>query len=128
MNLKSLIPSGAALAALLLPFSASAQADRYPIDGTNLASLFMSAVDFINVIVIPFVWAIAFIVFVWGIFQYFIAGGANEEQRDKGKQLAVWGIIAFAVMSSVWGLINLVTNSLYLNEAQPEYPTFEIKE
>lgn len=88
---------------LVLPLMVSAQ-----IVGGNVDSFLQSIIMFINRTLIPFIWAIAFIVFIWGIFQYFILGGANEEARDKGKQLAVWGIVAFFIMSSLWGLVNLL--------------------
>ena len=60
-----------------------------------------------------------------GVFLYFIAGGANEEQRDKGKQLVFWGITAFVVMSCLWGLVNLLTNTFgfggYNNPRPPSF-------
>ena|SRR5690606_27588217 len=114
----------AALALLLAaPFAASAQ----QIDGTDLSSLLGSIIMFINSVLIPFIWAIAFIVFIWGVFQYFIAGGANEEQRDKGKQLVIWGVIAFFVMSSVWGIVNLFRGTFHFgNENTPPIPGFDV--
>ncbi len=98
------------------------------IGGSTLGAYLESIRDFINIYLIPFLFAIAFIVFIWGIFQYFIAGGANEEQRDKGKQLVMWGIIGFVIMVSVWGLVNLVTNTFNLNNdsSDLELPTFDI--
>jgi hypothetical protein len=97
------------------------------IGGATLGAYLESIRDFINVYLIPFLFAIAFIVFIWGVFQYFIAGGANEEQRDKGKQLVMWGIIGFVIMVSVWGLINLVTNTLNFDDSEgaPSLPTFD---
>jgi len=97
------------------------------IGGSTIGAYLESIVGFINVYLIPFLFAIAFYVFIWGIFNYFIAGGANEEQRDKGKQLVMWGIIGFVIMVSVWGLINLVTNTLNFDESgtAPSLPTFD---
>ena len=97
------------------------------IGGATIGVYLSSIVGFINVYLVPFLFAIAFFVFIWGIFQYFIAGGANEEQRDKGKQLVMWGIIGFVVMVSVWGLVNLITNTLNFGENgnAPELPEFK---
>ena len=90
----------------------------------TISKIILNIEKFINLLV-PVIFAIAFIVFIWGIFTYFIAGGANDEQRQKGRQLAFWGIVGFAIMVSVWGLINLVTNSLGLSgQARPCLPTF----
>jgi hypothetical protein len=120
MTLKTLAYAG--LAALItIPSVASAQ-----VAGDNLDVLLTDIVGFINVVLIPFIWAIAFIVFIWGVFQYFIAGGANEEQRDKGKQLVIWGVIAFVVMSSLWGIVNLFRNTIIFgDERTPPFPSFE---
>lgn len=98
------------------------------IEGKTLDVYLPSIVGFISNILVPFLFAIAFIVFIWGVFQYFIAGGANEEQRDKGKQLVMWGIIGFVVMVSLWGLVNLIRNTLNFGEDgnTPPLPTFQV--
>lgn len=76
----------------------------------------------INEILVPIIFAIAFIVFIWGIFQFFIAGKQDPETRDKGKSLMFWGLIGFFVMVSVWGLVNILVNSLDLNTNVPNFP------
>jgi len=115
-----------ALSLFLITPVAHAQKAPSEIGGATIGTYLSSIVGFINAYLIPFIFAIAFIVFIWGVFQYFIAGGANEEQRDKGKQLVMWGIIGFVVMVSVWGLINLVTNTLNLKDGNtPQLPTFD---
>lgn len=122
-------------AALLLGFftlsqSALAQTTPTPgqIGGKTLDVYLPSIVGFISSILVPLLFAVAFIVFIYGVFQYFIAGGANEEQREKGKQLVMWGIIAFVVMVSLWGLVNLIRNTLNFGENgnTPPLPTFKV--
>lgn len=97
------------------------------IGGATIGAYLASIVDFINVFLVPFLFAIAFIVFIWGVFTYFIQGGANEEQREKGKQLVMWGLIGFVVMVSLWGLVNLITNTLNFGENgnAPSLPEFK---
>jgi hypothetical protein len=68
----------------------------------------------INFVLVPLIFAIAFIVFLWGIFRYYIAGAADEASRSKGHQLILWGIIGFVVMISLWGLVNIVANTFGL--------------
>jgi len=82
---------------------------------SGIKTLADDIIDFINETLIPLVFALALIVFIWGLFQSFIIGGANEEKRAEGKQLMMWGIIAFAVMVSVWGLVNILTGTLDLD-------------
>jgi Type IV secretion system pilin len=82
-------------------------------------------ISFINVYLVPLIFAVAFIMFLFGVFNYFIAGGASEEKRDEGKKFVIWGIVAFAIMVSVWGIIGLLVNSLNFNgSTRPCLPTF----
>jgi len=109
-------------------FALGTPAYAQDIGGSTIGAYLQSIIGFINVVLIPFIFAIAFIVFIWGVFQYFIAGGANEEKREQGKQLVMWGIIGFVVMVSVWGIINLFTNTLGFNDTRgntPSLPTFD---
>ena len=81
----------------------------------DIPTLVAMLLSFIDRLVVPLIFAIAFIVFIWGIFVYFIQGGADEEKRAQGRQLALWGIIGFAIMMAVWGLVFLLTNTLRIN-------------
>ena len=114
---------GSALAlAFIIPVSALAQGE---IGGSTLGTYLSSIIGFINAILVPFIFAIAFIVFIWGIFQYFILGGANEEAREKGKSLAIWGLIAFVVMVSIWGIVNLFVGTFkFGGQNSPQLPRF----
>ncbi len=98
--------------AFLVPVFALAAVDSVQSLGTFVISL-------INTVAVPLVFALAFIFFIWGVFQYFIMGGANEEARDKGKQLMLYGLIGFFVMISVWGLVRILTGTVDLNTTNP---------
>jgi hypothetical protein len=104
--------------ALGLPVLAFAQPR---VDSVQDAGTFI--VSLINNVAVPVIFALAFIVFIWGVFQYFIAGGHNDEKREDGKKLMLWGIIGFFVMVSVWGLVNILVGSVDLdNEGPAELP------
>ncbi len=90
---------------------------------TSIQSAGDFVIGLINTVAVPVVFALAFIVFIWGVFQYFIMGGANEEVRDKGKGLMLWGLIGFFVMVSVWGLVHILTGTVQLNNTVDKYPT-----
>lgn len=90
---------------------------------SSVQSLGDFIIGLINNVAVPVVFALAFIVFIWGVFQYFILGGSNEETKDKGKALMLWGLIGFFVMVSVWGLVRILTGSVQLNNQVPVYPT-----
>lgn len=67
----------------------------------------------INFYFAPALMAIAFITFLWGVYKYFILGAANDTERETGRQFVLWGIIGFAVIVSVWGLVFLVSGTLF---------------
>jgi hypothetical protein len=74
-------------------------------------------VDFINKYLVPLVFALAFLFFLWGLFKYFFWN--TEEGKESGKQLMLWGIIAFVVMVSIWGIVNLLASGLGLRTQDP---------
>ena len=75
--------------------------------------------------IIGLLFAVATLVFLWGIV-VFIASAGDEKERSRGKYLMTWGIIGLAVMAVAWGLAGILVN--YLGPvAEPEvipYPTF----
>lgn len=76
-----------------------------------LAELMRNIITFANTVLIPFIIGIGFLFFVWGMFQYFIAGGANEDSREKGKKLMISATIAFVVIIIFFGVVNLLASS-----------------
>jgi hypothetical protein len=91
----------------------------------KLAEIISSFIDFINGVLVPLVFAIALIVFLFGVFRFFIAGADNPEKRKNGTSLILYSIIGFAIMVSVWGLVNLVVGTFgFDNTSRPCLPTF----
>lgn len=79
----------------------------------------------IDTVLVPLIFAVAFIVFIWGIAKYFVMGGANPESREEGQKLMLYGIIGFFVMISIWGIVNVFVNTFGFNrEARPGIPQF----
>lgn len=109
----------------LAPFALAQTATQtsHPID--KLSAFLNQFIVLIDNVLVPLIFAMAFIVFLYGIFQYFILGGANEEKRDTGKQLMLYGFIGFFIMVSVWGIVNLLVGSFGLSsQSRPQLPTF----
>jgi len=100
-----------ALALYFLPIVALAQTFR----GGELKTYFGGVTKFVNDTVIPLIIALAILVFIWGMFQYFILGASDDEKKGKGKQLMLWGLIGFVVMFSLLGIINLLVEAVGLN-------------
>jgi len=94
-------------------------------NNSEIAKFLRELTSFVDSTLIPVIFALAFLVFLWGVFQYFILGGANNEQRETGRNFVMWAVIAFVVMLSFWGIINLVQRSLgFGGENRPELPLF----
>lgn len=60
---------------------------------------------------IPLFFTVSFVVFVWGALQYFIAGGHDEEAREKGKSLMFYGFLLLAVMGAVGAVLRYIANA-----------------
>lgn len=58
--------------------------------------------------VVPLLFAIAVVAFIWGAIKFFIIDVDEEAKREQGRQFMLWGIIALAVMISVWGLVKVL--------------------
>lgn len=78
----------------------------------NLSDAGSFIINTINNVLVPVLFAIAFIVFLWGAFYTFILGHSSEEVKEKGKNLMLWGLIGFFVMVSIWGLVNILTGTV----------------
>lgn len=92
----------------------------------KLGAFFGQFITFIDNYLVPLLFALAFTIFLFGIFRYFILGGANEEKRDEGKKFMVWGLIGFFIMVTVWGIVNLLVSSLgFGGDSRPPLPLFD---
>ncbi|MFA6503068.1 MAG: hypothetical protein WCT45_02330 [Candidatus Paceibacterota bacterium] len=82
-------------------------------------------ISIINDVIVPVLFALAFLYFIWGVYKYFILGAADSEERTKGKDFVLWAVVGFAVIFSVWGLVNIVTSTFNLTSGgtAPAYPT-----
>lgn len=82
--------------------------------GSKLGDLFSYITCIIQNGVVPLIFAIAMVMFIWGVVQYVI-NSDEEAKKAKGKQFMIWGIIALTVMIGVWGLVGIVGNTFGLD-------------
>jgi len=69
----------------------------------------------INDSIIPLIFALATVMFVWGVVNFFVLNADEEKKREQGKQFMLWGIIALAVMLSVWGLVGILGSTFNIS-------------
>lgn len=96
--------------------------------GGDFERLLKNVLEFINEVLIPFIIGIGFLVFVWGMFKYFIAGGADEGKREEGKNLMIYATLGFVLIVIFWGVVNLLASSTGLEDERqlddiPQVPT-----
>ena len=96
--------------AALLPGVVSAQLATSA-DGGPFEDLLRNILTFTNDVLIPFIIGIGFLFFVWGVFKYFIFGGANDEAKEQGKSLIIYATLGFVLIIIFWGVVNLITGS-----------------
>ena len=80
----------------------------------TLCSVAQNILYIINFILVPVLFAIAFIVFLYGVFVKYIWSHGDPEKTSEGHKLILWGIVGFVVMISLWGLVNVVANTFGL--------------
>lgn len=87
--------------------------------GSGIQSLLQQVMSIITQL-IPIVIGIAVLMFLWGVLKYVTAKGEEDQKEARGVML--YGIIALFVMVSVWGLVNILGDTLNLNRAVPPPP------
>ena len=103
-----------------VPLLAVAQMDL-----TKITQYKTGFVDLINQVFVPALMAIAFFVFLWGVYKYFIWGAENELEKAEGRKFTLWGITGFVVILYLWALVSLLRGTCGLNTdaGAPNPPT-----
>lgn len=98
-------------ALLLTPMLVSAQ---------GLEGVIRKISDLIN-LAIPLVIALAILAFFWGLMKY-IFSASDDDKKEEGRNIMIYGIIALFVMVSVWGLVRLLQETFNINQNAPIIP------
>lgn len=62
---------------------------------------------------IALLFALALAYFFWGL-ALFILNPTDEESRNKGQSMIIWGIIGLFIMASVFGILSVVLGTFGL--------------
>ena len=82
------------------------------VTGGKIGSTFTVVITFVQDTLIPFILGIGFLVFVWGMFKYFILGADNEDSRKEGKNLVIYSVAGFVLILVFWGIVAIVANGI----------------
>lgn len=78
----------------------------------TFAAFVTQIVGFINYVLVPLLFAIAGLAFLWGVFQYFFMSNGDAGKQAEGRTFVLWGVIGLAVLFSTWGLVNVLMASV----------------
>lgn len=95
----------------------------------DIGELFTMAICTLTKYVIPFLFALALIMFLVGVIKY-VKNGDSEEAREAGRGMMLFGIIALFVMTAVWGLVSILYKSFFsttfeMPSLPPQAPPFK---
>lgn len=79
---------------------------------TNFAGFVKLIANFIGILV-GLVFTLTLIAFIWGIIKGWIANGGDPQGIQDGRNVAIIGIIVFAIMVSIWGILYMLRSSLF---------------
>ncbi|OGI90205.1 hypothetical protein A2911_02270 [Candidatus Nomurabacteria bacterium RIFCSPLOWO2_01_FULL_40_15] len=77
--------------------------------------------------IIGFLFALAVVYFLWGVFQ-FIANEENEEKKTAGKSHMLWGVIGITIMMGVFAFMNIILNTFNVDGINLEQGKVELDE
>ncbi|HQU07659.1 MAG: hypothetical protein B7X04_01975 [Parcubacteria group bacterium 21-54-25] len=100
--------------ALVTPVLAFAQTSINNISGAG-----QFIINTINGILVPVLFAVAFIVLLWGLFKAFVLGANDEEAKGEGKNVIMYGIGGLVVMLTIWGIVHIFTGSFSTQNSGP---------
>lgn len=120
--MKSIFRIGGLVSAVLLPAAAFANALNTTTGSLvrsgstgGISSLATLIINLINNVFVPVLFAVAFIVFLYGIAKTYILSRGEAAQVETGHKIILWGLIGFFVMVSVWGLVNIIVDTFGLS-------------
>jgi uncharacterized membrane protein (DUF373 family) len=64
--------------------------------------------------------AVAFIVFVYGVWEYYFKDSEGAE-RSKGGKHILWGLVGFFIMISAFGIIRIILNTFGGSQSANEF-------
>jgi len=83
--------------------------------GYSVQALIINLVIFLNDVIMPFILAMAFFIFVVNAIRYFVIKSNEEEGRKTAKNLAIYSLGAFVFILSFWGILNIVVSGVGFN-------------
>jgi len=75
---------------------------------------------------ITLLFAIAIVIFLWGVFE-FIIGQQSGEKHTTGKSHMLWGIVGITIMMAVWSILGILMRTFNITGINPQEGTVELR-
>ncbi len=88
---------------------------KLPVNIMNMNSFSDLVVKFIEIIsmLVPIVFALTFLVIVWGVIKAWIINAGDENSVAEGKNIAIVGTIGLVFMFGIWGILAILKASIF---------------
>ena len=64
----------------------------------------------------------AFVVFLWGVFEFVVRAG-DATKREEGRKAIFWGLIGLVIIFGAYGIINTVLGTFDLGTIESKLPS-----
>jgi heme/copper-type cytochrome/quinol oxidase subunit 4 len=87
----------------------------------GLNDLLGNTTSFISGTLIPFLFGMAFLVFVVNVIRFLVLQSSNKEGQENARNLLTYSVLAFVFLAIFWGVINIISGSIGLEgDTQPK--------
>lgn len=69
---------------------------------------------------ITFIVGLTVVVFIWGIVKY-IYKADSQAEREKGKNLMIWGLVGIFILFALWGILEVLGNTFGIDIGIPQF-------
>lgn len=94
------------------------------VNQTYLRFYYDLVLTIVNSFLVPILIAVAFIMFLWGAYKYFIWGAESESEKADGRKFVMWGVIGLVIIFSTWALVNIVKTTIIPSNAENKTPPY----
>ena len=118
MTIRATILYWSGLVLFLAPSFALAQRQQ------DLTGYLIAFTSFFDSVVIPFLFALAVLFFFVNVTRYFVIQSDEVEARETARTYALYAVIAMVIITSIWGIIEIIASSLGIDGSPALCPDY----
>ncbi len=80
---------------------------------STVQQFLVSLLNFINVTLIPFLFTLGFVFFLFNVVRYFVITPEDSAAKEKARTFAFYSIAALVLAVIIWGIVNLFASNLF---------------